>query len=94
VGPHGTALSTSVQAGHLFSLTKIKNMLLSASRFVKIIAQTKFDIMHECAKRRWNLNLTPAQHQKLIWTLIDRDGRKAGTGLQAEDEYLLKHCNH
>ena len=62
-------------------------MLLSASRFVKIIAQTKIDIMHECAKRRWNLNLTPAQHQKLIWTLIARDGRKAGTGLQAEDEY-------
>lgn len=24
--------------------------------------------MHECAKRRRNLNLTPAQHQKLIWT--------------------------
>jgi hypothetical protein len=67
VGPHDTALSASVQAGHLLSLTKIKNMLLPASRFVKNNAQTKFEIMHECAKR-WNLNLTPAQHQKLIST--------------------------
>lgn len=83
VGPHGTALSASIQAGHLFSLTKIKNMLLSASRFVKNIAQSLRLCMN--AQKEDGILIWHQHSIKSLYGLIAHDGRKTGTGLQAED---------